>query len=89
PKSGPKAKFTFTKVESERSIADESPLPLCRLVFDHFLEPTATGTQIRHTVTMTGPLAKLWGRLIGKTLTGHTPEAMRCLARLAESATGD
>ncbi len=88
PLEGPATPFRFTDVTPEVGFSDVSRLPLARLAFSHLIEPTSTGSQFTHRVTITGPLSPLFARVIGKKLAAGLPAAMRRLARLAE-ATGD
>lgn len=85
PTGGPTTRFTFTEVVPERGFTDVTRLPLARLTFTHRLEPDGTGCRFTHRVTITGPLAPLFARVIGRTIARELPTAMRALARLAEA----
>lgn len=85
PVGGPSAAFTFTEVTPGAGFTDVSRLPLARLTFTHHIEPTATGSRFTHGVTITGPLAPLFARLLGARIAAGLPAAMRRLARLAEA----
>ncbi len=86
PVKGPGVSFTFTEVSAGVGFTDVSRLPLARLTLAHHIEPMTTGSRFTHRVTITGPLAPLFARVIGKTIAASLPTAMRALARLAEAA---
>jgi hypothetical protein len=78
--------FTLTRVDVERGFSDVTPiphraLPLVRLVFDHELTPTATGTRITHRVAFRGPLGWLFRLVAGKGFHKDVPDAVNSLAR--------
>ncbi len=86
PATGPRVRFTLTDVSPPDGFTDVTRLPLARMTFTHRLEEVTGGTRITHTVTITGPLSPLFGRVIGAKVAAGLPEAMRRLARLAEQA---
>ncbi|QHM74008.1 hypothetical protein [Mixta intestinalis] len=86
PISGPEVAFTLDKVVVNRFFSDSAKLPLTRVVFEHeYLPATETGhhAKIRHTVTMTGVLAPLFGRVIGSKIRLHLRDAMTALTKCA------
>ncbi len=85
PKKGPATPFTFTDVTPNVGFTDVSRLPLAQLTFTHLIEPVPSGSRFTHGVTITGPLSRFFGRLIGRKLAAGVPEAMRTLAHLAEN----
>ncbi len=88
PAKGPATRFTFTEVTPQLGFTDVSRLPLARLTFSHRIQPDDAGCRFTHRVTFDGPLAPLFARLIGRTIAGELPTAMRRLAELAESPDG-
>jgi hypothetical protein len=65
PKGGPRVKFVVDSL-SDREFVDVSKLVGARLTFHHTVDPTADdGCDIHVAVTMTGPLSRLWSRLLG------------------------
>lgn len=84
PVKGPAARFTVTELTEGVSFADVARLPLARMTFAHHLAPTGSGTTLTHSVTITGPLSPVFGRLVGRQVAAEMPAAMRTLARLAE-----
>src|SRR5690348_5682386 len=70
PKGGPKVRFTVAEL-TDRSFVDVSHLVGARLTFDHAIEPTADGgSAVRVTISLAGPLARVWNALLGKGLRG-------------------
>ena len=80
---GPATRFTLTEVVPDVGFTNVTRLPLARLVFRHQIEATATGSQLSHIVTFSGPLSSLLGRVIGTGLARELPGAMNALALLA------
>ncbi|EBW2367047.1 hypothetical protein CBJ60_004486 [Salmonella enterica subsp. enterica serovar Ajiobo] len=83
PANGPEVKFCLSDVVPLRSFSDVAQLPLTRLVFNHeYITPQEGDctAQIRHSVTMNGLLAPLFGRLIGRKIKAHLRQAMQELS---------
>ncbi|ENU2135348.1 hypothetical protein ACE60T_005791 [Salmonella enterica] len=90
PASGPGMKFFLCDVVPLRFFSCVAQLPLTRLVFSHeYLSPVEDdgAAQIRHSVTMNGLLAPLFGRLAGGKIKAHLRQAMLELSLRA--LTGD
>ncbi|EIZ2110240.1 hypothetical protein MOQ95_004914 [Salmonella enterica] len=90
PSGGPGVKFCLSEVVPLRAFSCVAKLPLTRLVFSHeYLSPQeGDGTaKIRHSVTMNGLLAPLFGRLTGRKIIKHLRLAMQELSLRA--LTGD
>lgn len=88
PASGPEVEFILEEVIVNKFFSDSAKLPLTRLVFEHEYIPSAhsgDGAKIRHTVTMTGILAPLFGRVIGSKIRLHLRDAMTELTRCAST----
>ena len=83
PKRGPATKFEVLEVTEGRSFTEVSFLPLARMRFSHKIDPTPTGADITHRVTISGPLAPLFSRVIGKKVAAELPAAMRRLGSVA------
>ncbi|MDX6515916.1 MAG: hypothetical protein QOH73_1582 [Gaiellaceae bacterium] len=66
PKGGPKVKFTIASLVPERKFVDVSHLVGARLTFDHTVDSQGDGCEVRVAVTLAGPLARLWARILGK-----------------------
>ena len=83
PKGAPTTKYKVLEVTDGRSFTDVTFLPLARMRFSHKIEPTPTGADITHRVTISGPLAPLFSRIIGKKVAAEIPAAMRRLGSVA------
>lgn len=69
PKGGPRSRFTVTELEENRVFADTTHLVGARLTFRHAAEPVAAGSRVTVTVTIEGPLARAWSRILGPAAT--------------------
>jgi hypothetical protein len=87
PKGGPKVKFVIESLVPEREFLDVSLLLGARLSFRHVVEPRGDrGCTVRVTITIDGPLARVWKRILGNGLaTSLEPDLVRLAAR-AEAA---
>lgn len=66
PKGGPAVRFTVTQWTPGERFVDVSDLLGARLTFDHTTRSTSGGgARIDVTVTLAGPLAPLWRRIMG------------------------
>ncbi len=83
PVGGPKTKFELLETNEAVSFTDVSFLPLAKMHFAHKITPGETTTAFTHRVTISGPLAPLFARVIGKKIAAELPGAMRKLAQLA------
>jgi ligand-binding SRPBCC domain-containing protein len=86
PVKGPRVSFTMTEVTAHRSFSDVTRFPFARITFTHVIAPTDSGCQLTHRFQVTGPLAPVFGVLIGRAIAAELPTAMRTLARLAETS---
>ncbi len=85
PRGGPRVKFQILDARPGHGFTDRSYLPLCKLDFSHRIEPAAGGgLRLTHQVCFSGPLAFLFGRVIGAKIRAGLPHAVEKLARLAE-----
>lgn len=89
PKGGPRVKFVIESLVPDREFTDVSLLVGARLTFRHLVEPLpAGGCKVDITITMNGPLAWLWTRILGKDLAASLePDLARLVAR-AEGGDG-
>jgi hypothetical protein len=79
PRGGPRVRFVVSACRPGREYTDTSRLPGARLVFQHLAEESGTGTELGVRVTLTGPLAPLWARVMGR---GFRESAQADLDRL-------
>jgi hypothetical protein len=84
PKGGPKVKFVIEKL-TETEFVDVSRLVGARLTFNHRVTPTVGGCVVDVAITMSGPLAWLWNRILGKGLAASVQPDLEALANVAES----
>lgn len=66
PKGGPKVKADILIVEPNQRFVDVSHLPGAKLRFDHSIAQTNNGTSVTIIMTLNGPLAWLWAKMLGK-----------------------
>jgi hypothetical protein len=62
----PAMKFDVTAVDAERLFVDEARLPGARMGHEHRLEQAGAGVSVTHRIYFRGPLASLWGALMGR-----------------------
>ena len=85
PKGGPKVNFTISAFEPGVEYTDTSKLVGARLVFQHVATATADGTALAARVTVDGPLARLWAKILGKDFAESVPADMQRLVALVEA----
>ncbi len=66
PKGGPRLNFVIGEFEAPSRYADVCRMPLGIMRTRHTLIPEERGTRIRVDIEITGPLAPVWGRLVGR-----------------------
>jgi uncharacterized protein YndB with AHSA1/START domain len=89
PKGGPKVTSVLTEVRPGEKFSDHTRLPLANLDFSHEVERVGEETRVTHRVEISGPLAFVFARLMGRGMERGLPETVRNLARLAEEREGD
>jgi len=88
PKGGPKVRFTIETLEPESEFTDVSLMPGARLRIRHLVGVDDDGlTRVDVEVSLDGPLAWLWRRLLGRGIATSTPEGLAQLVVLAEADT--
>jgi hypothetical protein len=85
PKGGPKSKIELTEVKPNVGFTVRCKLPLCVMTFGHELVAKGATTTATHSVSFTGFLAPLFGRLIGTGIQKTLPATMEGLKRAAEA----
>jgi hypothetical protein len=83
PKGGPKVKFVIEKLTATEFV-DVSRLLGARLTFRHVVTPGTDGCAVNVAITMSGPLAWVWNRILGKGLASSVQPDLEALARTAE-----
>ena len=85
-KGAPKSKILFIEVTKDKSFTTLGKLPLCKIYFEHQLEVVDTNTtKVTHIVIFDGLLAPLFGRMIGRGIQKHLPNALLGLKDLVET----
>jgi hypothetical protein len=84
PTQGFPVKMKVTEVAPERGFTVECRAPLCVMRFDHELTPDGVGVIALHRLVFSGPLAWLFGRLVGSRVRLGLPVTMQSLKRYAE-----
>ena len=82
PKGGPKVRFVVAELSDERFL-DVSRLVGARLSFDHRVTVRDSGTQIEVTVSLDGPLARVWNAILGADLRKSLQPDLDRLAEVA------
>ena len=83
PKVGPRSKFEISALDCGNGYRFTTQLPLCQLHVHRFLE-LGEPLKFTHEVSFEGPLAFLFGRVLGKRFQEVLPEVMQALKQLAE-----
>jgi len=76
PKRGSKSKLTISRLEPTRRFDCETRLPGAVMHFEHEVMATPTGSEFTHRIRFSGPLAGLWGTLIGRKIAAGFPTVM-------------
>jgi hypothetical protein len=86
PRGGPKVAFEVTGLVPEREFTDVSKLLGARLTFRHLVDRTPDGaTRVTVTITLSGPLARLWNLALGKGIKASVGQDLARLAAAAET----
>jgi uncharacterized protein YndB with AHSA1/START domain len=73
PAKGSAVPMLLTEVVPNHNFTAEAGIPFFRMVFEHELLPTDSGTEVIHRVTFSGLLSPLLGRLVGAQLNKGLP----------------
>ena len=84
PKGGPKVKFTVDTLTST-DFVDVSALWGAKLIFDHHIATTASGTEITVEIRLTGLLSRLWTAIMGAGLRKSAQADLNSLVATAEA----
>lgn len=84
PKRGPKVKFVISACVPGQEYTDTTQLPGARLVFQHTVEATKDGSDLQVLVTIDGPLAFLWARVMGEGFRDSAQADLERLVRVVE-----
>ncbi len=85
PRGGPKVRFVIERLVPGREFCDTSKLPGARLRFRHLVTGIpGGGCDIEVTVSMSGPLGRLWTAVLGKGLAASVQPDLDRLVAAAE-----
>lgn len=84
PKQGPESKITLINVNPDKSFTVECRLPLCRMHFEHELNPQGDSTEVTNKILFSGLLAPIFGRIIGKEIKDTLPGSLQGLKKHLE-----
>jgi len=87
PRGAPRTAIELNAVRPPHGFSAVARLPLCRMRFEHRLEPLmppAAGCRVTHAVRFEGPLAPIFRRLVGPTVKRGLPGTMAGLKAAAE-----
>jgi hypothetical protein len=82
----PAATFRLVAVEPDAHFVTEVRLPGGRLRFEHVIEPSEAGSRITHRVSVDGPLAVLYARILRRGTERAVPDGVDRLAAQAASS---
>ena len=85
-KDGSAVTLTVAAIEPPSIFVDQAKLPLARMLSRHELLPAEGGrTRLRHVITLSGPLAWLWDRLVARKIVEGLPRQTERMAAYARA----
>lgn len=78
-------KFTVATLEPDREYTDVSAMLGAKLRFQHLAERVGGRTELTARVTLDGPLARIWGGILGADFAESVPVALQRLIALVEA----
>lgn len=85
PRHGPSVPFVYTEVTPGVSYTEQTRLPGARMAFWHTLQPRGDVTVVTHGVMCTGPLARVYRLVVGRSFDAGMQQALEGLAALAQA----
>jgi hypothetical protein len=86
PKGGPKVNATILTIVPDKKFVDVSHLFGAKLQFDHTVSKDDRTTTVTVTMTLSGPLAWLWAKILGSNQQADLEQATKNLIAKAEQA---
>lgn len=86
PKSGPKVKIKLIQVEPLKNYTDLTIFPGAKMFGKHEFIEHADGLEIKTTMSIAGPLALLWRKLVAEDVAKGMPEQTESLINVARNA---
>jgi polyketide cyclase/dehydrase/lipid transport protein len=84
--TGLRLRFRVVEFEHGRLFTDESRMPGARMGHRHLIEPTrGGGCRLTNTIYIEGPLAPLWGRIMGPAAAQSLPGAQQAIVDLVRT----
>lgn len=83
PVRGPRSKLTITQVEPLERFDCETRFPGSVMHFEHEMLASEEAVRLTHRLRFTGPLAALWGALIGRKIARGFPVVMASIVAAA------
>lgn len=83
PRGGPDVKVQLLNVEKNVNFTDVTRFPLAQMTGAHDLIRRGKEIEVRTTITVRGPLAFLWVRLVAKGIVAALPQQTRSLIERA------
>lgn len=84
PKGGPKVHATILTITPNHTFVDVSHLFGAKLRFDHVITQSDHATTVSVTMTLSGPLAGLWVKILGKNQQADLEQTTKDLIAKAE-----
>ena len=88
-KTGLRLHFKVVEFEQGRLFTDETRLPGARMGHRHLVEPTTSGSRLTNTIYIEGPLAPLWGRILGPRASRAPRKAQQEIIGLAKASSNN
>jgi len=88
PKGVPAVKINLVEIEVGSKFTDCTKFFGAKMYDTHAMEQTAEGLRLTNTLSVTGPLAFLWIKLVAKNVANTVPQEMDALVKLAREKNG-
>ena len=85
PKGGPKVKIELLETIVNKKFVDLTKFPLAKMYGEHLFEETPAGLKITATMTVTGALGFLWGKIVAQKIADGLPQEMVQQVKVASS----
>ncbi|MFZ1063327.1 MAG: SRPBCC family protein [Acidimicrobiales bacterium] len=86
PKGGPKVRFVIERLVDGEEFVDVSMMPGAKLRFEHRVRAMETGCALEVTISISGPLARIWRRVLGSGFVKNAQPDLDRLVAVAERA---
>ena len=84
PTGGPKVKFVISALVPDGEYTDVSKFPGASLTFKHLVKPTSAGSELFVEVSICGPLAGVWAKVLGKQFSTSVPADLERLIAIVQ-----